>query len=144
MADLIRPALFCKHCEIDGHDVVHCHRLFKDLTSFATAVGIPTGQRTQSSIYQTSGMRTPYRVARWGKRKKSINYASFTAASGVPGQGNHTSSTLRTYLNPVEAQMLANYLEQHRRQWLSRRNFWAHLFMYEVPWQQEHGSDVPR
>ena len=74
----------------------------------------------------------------------AINFASFTAASGVPGQGNHTSSTLRTYLNPVEAQMLANYLEQHRRQWLSRRNFWAHLSMYEVPWQQEHGSDVPR
>ncbi|CAI7572265.1 unnamed protein product [Penicillium palitans] len=67
MAEPVQSLLFCKHCEIYGHDVVHCHRLFEDLTSFATNNGIATGHPTKGL---TSVMQTRYRVARWGKKNK--------------------------------------------------------------------------
>ncbi|KAJ5502987.1 hypothetical protein N7463_005861 [Penicillium fimorum] len=95
MVDSIHTLLFCKHCEVSGHDVVCCHRLFEDLTAFAQTVGVDTGYRTQGL---GSAAQKPYVVARWGKQKKK----SFDNGAD---------------LNPAEAQMLAFYLEQQRRYW---------------------------
>ncbi|KAJ5445992.1 hypothetical protein N7491_002074 [Penicillium cf. griseofulvum] len=38
--------LYCKHGEVNRHDVVQCHRLFEDLTAFGAENGIDTGYRT--------------------------------------------------------------------------------------------------
>ncbi|KAJ5824531.1 hypothetical protein N7447_006871 [Penicillium robsamsonii] len=106
MADSINPLLFCKHCEVSGHDVVYCHRLFEDLTAFAQTVGVDTGYRTQGS---GSGDQKPYRIARWGEGKKTESFANDAD------------------LNPAEGQMLAFYLEQQRRYWHWCRALWAGL-----------------
>ncbi|KAJ5964757.1 uncharacterized protein N7479_004633 [Penicillium vulpinum] len=134
MADNIQPIFFCKHCEVFGHEVVHCHRLFEDLTSFAKTVGVETGYPTQGSISS--------RVAHWGKKKEASNSASSTATFGVPGQANGTSSTDATNLNSLEAQMLAICLEQHRMHWLWCHNLWASVLMYQDPWQPQEDANA--
>ncbi|KAJ5365141.1 hypothetical protein N7517_008027 [Penicillium concentricum] len=110
MADSIHPLLFCKHCEVSGHDVVYCHRLFEDLTAFAQPVGVDTGYHTQGS---TSANEKPYRIARWGEGRKRMHKKQ---TGSFANDAN---------LNPAEAQKLAFYLEQHRRYWHWCRALWA-------------------
>ncbi|KAJ5964758.1 uncharacterized protein N7479_004634 [Penicillium vulpinum] len=135
MAVHTQPPDFCKHCEVAGHNVVHCHLFFQDLTNFANTVGIETGYTTQSSalMYQTSSIQKPYRVAHWGKGKKASNNASFAANFGVAGQGNGTSLNLGANLNPIEAETLARYLEHYQIHWLWCRELWAYFLMHQQP-----------
>ncbi|CAI7593634.1 unnamed protein product [Penicillium discolor] len=80
-------------------------------------------------------MQTRYRVTRWGKKKKSSNYASLTTTSRFLDDGNGTSSAQGANLTPIEAQALANYLKQHRRQWLWFRHVehqWRYTGLFPI------------
>ncbi|KAJ5508989.1 hypothetical protein N7527_011132 [Penicillium freii] len=119
MADAGQHQLWCKHCEVEGHLVTHCHVLYEDLTNFDAAVRTSQGP--------ASDPKRAYPIARWGqgkKKKQVYGPGAFNAAGGVPVQGFNYPTVPPTDLNPLEAQDALNYLHQQWLYWLHCRAAW--------------------
>ncbi|OQD71055.1 hypothetical protein PENPOL_c001G05839 [Penicillium polonicum] len=118
MADAGQHQLWCKHCEVEGHLVTHCHALYEDLTNFDAAVRMSQGP--------ASDPKRAYPIAHWGQAKKERGYGhgASNAAGGVSVQGFNYPSVPPTDLNPLEAQAALNYLHQQWLYWLQCRAAW--------------------
>ncbi|CRL25251.1 unnamed protein product [Penicillium camemberti] len=202
MAEPVQSLLFCKHCEIYGHDVVHCHRPFEDLGNFATNNVIATGHPTKGllqfilimpdeskgksflgvsaklsalpkesllerqkaeaeakrvrekaetpAVYEEfvksfededsvvpqslDGGSNAFR-GRGDDLPRPSKYGSLTTTSRFLPDGSGTSAAQSTNLTPIEAQALANYLEQHRQHWLWSRHVehqWRYAGLFPI------------
>ncbi|CAI7647567.1 uncharacterized protein N7487_006192 [Penicillium crustosum] len=115
MADSSQHPVWCKHCEVEGHLVTHCHALYEDLTNFDAAVRMSQGP--------ASDPKRAYHIAHWGQGKKKQAYgpAAFDTAQG---EGFNYLTIPPTDLDPLEAQAALNYLHQQWVYWLHCRAVW--------------------
>ncbi|KAJ5187086.1 hypothetical protein N7449_010080 [Penicillium cf. viridicatum] len=118
MDDANQHPLWCKHCEVEGHLVIHCHALYEDLTNFDAAVRMSQGPASDS--------KRAYPVAHWGQGKKKQVYGpgAFNAARGVPVQGFNYPIIRPTPLDLLEAHAALNYLHQQWAYWLQCHDTW--------------------
>ncbi|KAF4759759.1 hypothetical protein N7455_000873 [Penicillium solitum] len=119
MADAGPHPVWCKHCEVEGHLVTHCHALYEDLANFDAGVRMSQGP--------ASDPKRAYPISHWGQGKKNKQIygpAAFNAAQGVPVQGISYPAIPPTDLDPLEAQAALNYLHQQWVYWLHCRAAW--------------------
>ncbi|KAJ5258214.1 hypothetical protein N7497_001487 [Penicillium chrysogenum] len=122
MADDSQHPLWCKHCEVEGHLVIHCHALYEELTNFDAAFKMAQGQAPDP--------KNAYPVARWGQAKKKKDVS-------VPGI--NCPSNPFAHLSPWEADTLANYPEQQWAYWMqweadALANYLDQQWMYFLQW----------
>ncbi|KAJ5486492.1 hypothetical protein N7530_000792 [Penicillium desertorum] len=124
MADDSQHPLWCKHCEVEGHSVIHCHALYEELTNFYAAFKMAQGQN--------SDPQNAHAVAHWGQGKKKKGKfipRPYEHNLSVPGISCPSNPFAR--LSPWEADALANYLDQQ----------WAYFLQWHAAWFRHNNSE---